>query len=148
VQEQIERDLKAAMLSGDKNKVEILKGLKSALQYEAVGLKSEDRTLNDEQIQKVLAREAKKRQETAEIYKNANETERADKELAEKEVIDKYLPEKLSEEEIAQAVSEEIKKTGAATAADMGKVIGAVRSRLGAGADGSTIARLTKEMLS
>jgi uncharacterized protein YqeY len=148
VQEQIERDLKAAMLSGDKNKVEILKGLKSALQYEAVGLKSEDRTLNDEQIQKVLAREAKKRQETAEIYKNANETERADKELAEKEVIDKYLPEKLSEEEIAQAVSEEIKKTGATTAADMGKVIGAVRSRLGAGADGSTIARLTKEMLS
>jgi len=148
MQEEIERDLKAAMLSGDKSKVEVLKGIKSALQYEAVSQRSENRSLSDEQIQKVLAREAKKRHETAELYKNANEPERADKELAEKEIIDHYLPKQLSEEEISKAVAEEIEKSGATTTADMGKVIGAVRGRLGASADGAVIARLVKEKLS
>jgi uncharacterized protein YqeY len=148
VQEQIERDLKAAMLSGDKDKVEVLKGLKSALQYEALNLKSEGRILSDEQTQKVLARESKKRQETAELYKNAGETERSDKELGEKQIIDVYLPKQLSEDEINKAVMEEIEKSGASSQTDMGRVIGAVRGRLGASADGSVIARLVKEKLS
>jgi uncharacterized protein YqeY len=148
VQEQIERDLKAAMLSGDKIKAEILRGLKSALQYEAVSLQSADRTLTDEQVQKVLAREAKKRQDTAEIYKNANEVERANKELSEKKVIGAYLPEQLSEEEIGVVVTQEIEAIGAKSQADMGKVIGAVRSKLGAAADGAVIAKLVKEKLS
>jgi uncharacterized protein YqeY len=137
MQDQINRDLKAAMLSGDKGKVEILKGIKSALQYEAVSLRSEDRTLNEEQALKILARESKKRHETAELYKNAGESERSKKELAEKEIIDAYLPKQLSEEEISRAVDEEIAKTGASAPADMG-----------ASADGSTIARLVKEKLS
>jgi uncharacterized protein YqeY len=92
VQEKLQSDLKAAMLAGDKNKVEVLKGIKSALQYEAVNIKSEDRSLSIEQTQKVLARESKKRAETAELYKNAGESGRANKELAEKEIIDAYLP--------------------------------------------------------
>jgi uncharacterized protein YqeY len=147
VQAQIDSDLKAAMLSGDKAKVEILKGLKSALQYEAVSLESNDRILNDEQTQKVLAREAKKRSDTAELYKKANETQRAEKELAEKAVIDNYLPKQVSEEEVAKVVAQEIEKLGASSQADMGKVIGAVKAKLGASADGATIARLAKEKL-
>jgi uncharacterized protein YqeY len=148
MQDQIERDLKAAMLSGDKIKTEVLRGLKSAMQYEAVSLRSEDRSLSEEQAQKVLAREAKKRQETAELYKNANEHERANKELAEKEIIDVYLPQQLPEEEVSTVVEEEIEKSGASTQADMGRVIGAVRAKLGASADGAMIARLVKENLS
>lgn len=148
MQEQIERDLKAAMLAGEKEKAEVLRGLKNALQYEAVNAKSQNRALSDETVQKVLARESKKRQEAAEIYKNANETERAQKELAEKEIIDNYLPKQLSEEEISGVVKEEITKLGASSQADMGKVIGAVRARLQAQADGATIARLVKERLS
>jgi uncharacterized protein YqeY len=148
VQEQIERDLKAAMLSGDKTKVEILRGLKSALQYEAASLQSADRILTDEQVQKVLVREAKKRADTAEIYKKAKENERADKELSEKQAIDAYLPAQLSEEEIKAAVAQEIEKSGAQSQADMGRVIGAVRSKLGAAADGAVIARLVKVKLS
>jgi uncharacterized protein YqeY len=148
VQEQLQSDLKAAMLAGDKNKVEVLKGIKSALQYEAVNIKSEDRSLSEEQIQKVLARESKKRAETAELYENAGERDRANKELAEKEIIDAYLPKQLPEEEIAKVVDVEIAKTGASSAAEMGKVIGAVRGKLGVQADGSVIARLVKEKLS
>jgi uncharacterized protein len=147
VQEQIESDLKAAMLAGDKTKAEVLKGVKSAMQYEAMNLKTQDKSLSPEQAQKVLAREAKKRQETAEIYKKAGEDERANKELAEKETIDAYLPKQLSEEEIEEAVIEEIKTSGATSQADMGKVIGAVRAKLGAAADGAVIAKVAKEKL-
>jgi uncharacterized protein YqeY len=148
MQEQIERDLKAAMLAGDKNKVEVLKGLKSALQYEAVSINSEGRILNDERVLKVLAREAKKRQDAADIYEKAAEQERAAKELAERQIIDAYLPKQLPEEEVAKAVAEEIEKSGAKSTADMGRVIGAVRGKLGASADGALIAKLVKEKLS
>jgi uncharacterized protein YqeY len=147
MQEKIESDIKAAMLSGDKAKAEILRGLKTALQYEAVSAGSQDRSLSDESVQKVLARESKKRQDTAEIYQKAGESQRAEAELAEKKIIDGYLPEQLSEEEIQQTVDEEIKNLSATSAADLGKVIGAVRQRLGAQADGATIARLVKEKL-
>lgn len=147
MQEQLERDLKAAMLSGDKVKAEILRGLKSALQYESVSLNIQDRKLNDEQTQKVLAREAKKRQDTAEIYKNAGEQQRADAELAERDVIAGYLPAQLSDEEIAKAVDEEISKIDSPTASDMGRIIGSVRAKLGVSADGAVIARLVKEKL-
>jgi uncharacterized protein YqeY len=129
VQDKIESDIKAAMIAGDKNKTEVLKGIKTAMQYEAVSQKSSDRTLSDEQIQRVLAREAKKRQDAAELYKNAGEQERADKELSEKEIIDQYLPKQLSEEEVAKAVEEEIEKSGASSVSDLGRVIAAVRLR-------------------
>jgi uncharacterized protein YqeY len=148
MQEQLERDLKAAMLAGDKFKTEVIKGIKSALQYEAVSQRSEDRSLNDEQVQKVLARESKKRQDAVELYKNAGEQERADKESAEKEIIDAYLPKQLSEDEINKTVLKEIENFGASSQADMGRVIGAVRSKLGASADGAVIAKLVKEKLS
>jgi uncharacterized protein YqeY len=147
VQEQIERDLKTALLAGDKKKVETIRGLKSALQYEAVSSGTKDRTLTDEQIQKVLARESKKRQETADIYNKANELERAQKELDEKQLIDAYLPEPLSEEEIKAAVTEEISKFDSVQPSDMGKIIGAVKGKLGAQADGAIIAKLVKQRL-
>jgi uncharacterized protein YqeY len=148
VQDQLERDLKAAMLAGDKFKTEVIKGIKSALQYEAVSQKSEDRSLGDDQVQKVMARESKKRQDAIDLYKNAGEQERAKKEQEEKEIIDAYLPKQLSEEEISKVVNEQVENTGASSPADMGRVIGAVKGKLGASADGSVIARLVKEKLS
>jgi uncharacterized protein YqeY len=145
--EQIERDIKAALLAGEKDKVEVLKGLKTAVQYEAVSqrLKSED--LNDEQIQKVMAREAKKRQDTAEIYKSAGELERADKELQERAVIAHYLPAQLDDAKVAEIVDEELAKLDSPTIKDMGRVVGLVRARTASQADGSLIARLVKEKL-
>jgi uncharacterized protein len=147
MQEEIDKDLKSALLAGDRAKVETLRGLKNALQYEAVASGSKDRSLTDEQIQRVLAREAKKRQEAADLYQQGGNQERANAELAEKQVIENYLPEQASEEEIRKTVEEEIAKLGSPTLADMGKVIGAVRGRLGASADGATIAGLVKERL-
>jgi uncharacterized protein YqeY len=147
ISEKIEADLKQALLSGDKAKVSALRNIKSALQYEAVAAGVKDEGLSEEQSQKVLAREAKKRVEAAEAYDKAGLADRAALEQAEKTVIDSYLPEQVSEAEIAKAIDEEAAKLGELNQQAMGKLIGAVRGRLGAGADGATIARLVKEKI-
>ena len=147
MQEQIDSDLKAALLSGDKQKTETLRGLKAALLNEAIATGARDSGLSDEQIQKVIAREVKKRTEAAEMYASAKETERADKENAEKVILEVYLPEQLDESNIAAEVDKQIAELGAPSLADMGKVIGAVKAKLGSAADGSVIARLTKDKL-
>ena len=146
--EKIESDLKSALLAGDKAKVETLRGLKSAILNEIIALGAKDTGLNDEQTQKVLARESKKRAEAAELYKKGGSDDRAQAELAEKDVIDGYLPQQLDEGQITAAVDEEIAKLEAPAMSDMGKIIGAVKAKLGAGADGATIARIVKERLS
>ncbi len=145
--EKIERDLKTAMLAGDKTKVETLRGLKSAILNEAIAAGAKEVGLTDEQIQKVLARESKKRAEAAQLYKQGGNTQRANAELAEKAIIDSYLPQQIDGDTIAAAVDEEIAKLASPQLSDMGKIIGAVKVRLGAGADGGTIARIVKEKL-
>jgi uncharacterized protein YqeY len=147
VQEQIDKDLKQALLSGDKAKTETLRGLKSALLNEAIAQNARDSGLSDEQIQKILSKESKKRQEAADLYKQGGSAERASAELAEKAIIDAYLPEQMAEAEVAQIVDEEIAQAGNPTMQDMGKIIGAVRGRVGGQADGGLIAKLIKEKL-
>jgi len=147
IAKQIDADIKSAMLGGDKLKAETLRGLKTAMQYEAVAQGIQDRILNDDQAQKVLAKESKKRADAIELYDKAGETERANKEKTEKELIDGYLPEQASAEEVAKAVDEQIAKLDAPTPADMGKIIGAVRGQLGPASDGALIAKLVKEKL-
>ncbi len=147
MQDKIEQDLKQALLGGDKAKAETLRGLKSAILNEAISAGAKDTGLTDEQIQKVLARESKKRQEAADLYQQGGAADRAGTELAEKAIIDAYLPEQLGEAEVAKIVDEEIAKLPGATAQNMGQVIGAVRGRIGAQADGAMIARLVKERL-
>ena len=148
MQEQIEKDLKSALLAGDKTKSETLKSLKNALQYEAVAQRTKLEDLGDEQMQKVFAREAKKRQEAADLYEQGGNSQRAATELAEKAVIDAYLPEQIGEDKIGETVDQEVAKLENPTMADMGKIIGAVKNQLGTSADGATIAKMVKERLS
>lgn len=148
MQEQIEKDLKRALLSGDKAKAETLRTVKSALLNEAISQGARQTGLSDEQVQKILARESKKRQEAADLYQKGGAAERASAELAEKTIIDAYLPEQMSEEEVSKIVDEEIAKAGEVGPKDMGRIIGAVRARTGSWADGALIAGLVKEKLS
>lgn len=145
--DKIESDLKAALLARDKQKVDVLKGIKTAVQYDAVakGLKIQD--LSDEQIQTVLGREAKKRQDAIDIYTSAGEDDRAAAESQEMSLIAQYLPPKLSPEEVESILHQEIAKLDSPSIKDLGRLIGAVKSRAGAGADGSEIARLAKQLL-
>jgi|SRR3989344_1604132 len=147
IEKQIDADLKTAMLAGDKDKAETLRGLKSALHNAAIAAGAQASGLSEEQVQKILASEAKKRTEAAELYQKAGESDRANKEAAEKMAIEAYLPAQMSEEELSVLVDKHITALNASGMADIGKVIGAVKAEAGAAADGATIARLVKEKL-
>lgn len=149
IKQQLDQDLKTAMLGGDKARTEVLRGLKSAILYAEVANGSrESGGLDDTAVQTILAKESKKRQESADLYVQGGSQDKADKELSEKAVIDGYLPEQLGEAELRQIIDAVIVETGAAGPQQMGQVIGAVKSRAGAAADGALIARLVKESLS
>lgn len=147
MQPQIDSDLKAALLAGDKTKAETLRNVKSALLNEAISQGARETGLSDEQVQKILAKESKKRQEAADLYKQGGADDRASAELAEKAIIDAYLPEQMSEEQVTKIVDEEITKAGSPSLQDMGRIIGAVRGRTAGQADGALIAKLVKDKL-
>jgi len=125
----------------------VLRDFKAAVLNEEVAQKKREEGLSDAEIEKVLIREVKKRAESAAIYDGAERSELAQQERAESKVLEAYLPEQVSEADIKAAVDEAVVATGATSAAQMGQVIGAVKSQLGNSADGGTIARLVKEAL-
>jgi uncharacterized protein len=148
LRQQLDDDVKAAMLGGDSLRTETVRGLKSVVLYADVAAKSRDTGgIPDDEIVTLFAREAKKRQESADLYVQGGSQERADKELAEKAIIETYLPKQLSEAELIQLIDTAISDSGAEGMQAMGKVIGAVKAQVGNSADGSVIARLVKERL-
>lgn len=148
LKQQLDDDLKQAMLAGDKTLVTTLRGLKSAILNVEIEKGNRDQGLSDDEITNVFTKEAKKRQESADLYQQGGNQEKADAELAEKVVIEKYLPAQVSEDEIIAAVDTIIADTGASGMQAMGQVIGAVKQQFGASADGAVVARIVKERLS
>jgi uncharacterized protein YqeY len=144
---QIDADLKAALLGGDRFVAEVLRGLKSEILNEEVKQGKRDEGLDDETIEKLIVREVKKRQDSATQYEAAGRSELVEAEKAESKVIEAYLPEQLSEDDIKKAIAETITSMDVTDMSGMGQVIGAVKSKLGSAADGGTIARLVKEAL-
>lgn len=147
LEQRLEQDIKDALLSGDKTRATTLRGLKAVLLNVKVAEGKRESGLNDEEVQTVLAKESKKRQESADLYVQGGNQSRADAELAEKAVIDTYLPAQLSEADIAKLADTVIAQTGAAGPQAMGQVIGQVKAKAGAAADGAVIARIVKEKL-
>jgi len=145
---QLDNDLKAALLGGDRFVAEVLRGLKAVILNEEVSQGKRDEGLDDETIEKLIAREVKKRQDSATQYEAAGRPELVEAEKAESKVLEAYLPEQLSEADIQTAITEAIATLGVSGPAAMGQVIGAVKGKLGNAADGATVARLVKEALS
>lgn len=147
IKQQIDQDLKAAMLSGDKTLVTTLRGLKSAMLYVEVAAGKRDEGLDDATVIDLLSKEAKKRQESADLYQKGGNAEKAEAELVEKQVIERYLPAQLSDEELGKLVDDAIAEVGAAGPQAMGQVIGKVKQASKGQADGARIASLVKERL-
>lgn len=147
LEQQIDQDLKSALLGGDKLKVETLRGLKSVLLYAKVAAGSRDQAMDDAAVQQLFAKEVKKRQESIELYDRGGNADMAAKERAEKEIIEGYLPEQLSEEKINELIEVVVNEVGATDMSAMGKVIAGVKDKSQGAADGAVIARLVKERL-
>lgn len=146
LKQQIDADLKTAMLAGDKILTMTLRGLKSAILDAEIAKRVRDTGLSDEEVITLLQKEAKKRQESAVMYIQGNSQERADAELKEKEVITKYLPDQMDEAEIGSLVDQAIIDIGK-DQANMGRIIGQVKQTSKGAADGAIIARIVKEKL-
>ncbi len=145
VKADIEKDLKVAMLAGDKRLVEVLRGLKSAILYKEVADGKRDEGLDEPTILAVLKKEQKSRRDAIAIYEQAGEQARADEEAYQIDVISKYLPEEMSEAAVAEIVSKIISNLGLekVEAKDMGRIIGEVK-RAAPNADGALIAQVIK----
>jgi len=147
LKKQIEQDLKTALLAGDKERVLTLRSIKSAILYVEVAKGAREDGLPEEEMMIILSKEAKKRQESADLYKQGGSEDRAAKELAEKAIIEGYLPKQLSDDELLSIVDEAMSQVGASGMQAMGQVIGVVKQKAGAAADGARIAKLVKERL-
>ncbi len=148
IKQKLQDDVKAAMLAGDSLRLETLRGLKSVILYAEVAAGKREEGLTDDEILALFSKEAKKRQESAELYVQGGAQEKADKELAEKAIIEVYLPAQLSEVELMAVIDAVLNEVKPAGLQQMGQVIGQVKSKVGNTANGSLIAKLVKEKLS
>jgi uncharacterized protein len=145
--EQIQTDTKAALLGGNRFVADVLRGLKAAILNEEVAQGKRDEGLSDEEIEKIIAREVKKRRESITLYEQNDRPELAEDEKREVEVLEKYLPQQLTEDEVQALVKETIASVGASGPQAMGQVIGAVKAKAGNTADGAMVAKIVKEQL-
>lgn len=146
ITDQINGDIKQAMLAKDKKKLEALRAIKSALMLLATD-KGSDGAVTDEASIGAMQKLVKQRNDAATIYKEQGREEMAAEEEYQASVIKEYLPAMLSEEEVRSEVVAAITQVGASGAADMGKVMGPVMGKLKGRADGKLISQLVKEEL-
>lgn len=144
--EQLNSDMKLMMKNREKDKLVVIRMVKASLQNEAIKLKKDSLT-GDEELT-VLSREIKQRKDSLHEFSKANRLDLVDKVQKEIDILDVYLPEQLSEEELQTIVKETIAETGASSKADMGKVMSAIMPKVKGKADGAVINRFVSEQLS
>lgn len=144
--DKINDDIKHAMLNKEpKDKLEALRAIKAAFllaKTEKAGVE-----LTEDAELKIITKLVKQRRESAEIYKEQNRPELAEKELIEVAVMEAYLPAQMSVEDIEAVVKAAIEKTGAKAPSDMGKVMGIASKELAGKAEGKTISEIVKRLL-
>ena len=147
LKQRINDEMKAALLGGNRFVGETLRNLKAAILNEEVATGRRDEGLADDEIEKVIAREVKKRTESAKIYRDNNRDDLADPEEKEIDILSVYLPQQMGEAELQALVSAKVKELGATGPQMMGRVIGAVKQQAGNTADGALIAAMVKQAL-
>ncbi len=143
IEEQINADIKAAMLAKDAKKLEAIRAIKSVI----ILLKTSPEGLTDDSLNKALQKEVKKRKESADIYKGQGRADMEADELFQATIIEAYLPKQMSEDEIRAALKDILAAVGANGPADMGKATGAASKALAGKADNRVVSTLVKEML-
>jgi uncharacterized protein YqeY len=144
-EEKINEEMKLAMKSGDKLRLQTLRSVRSAIiEFNKSGSETE---MSEEIATDILMKQAKKRKDAIEMFKQGNRQDLVDKETAELEIINEFLPKQMSEEEITVAVKKIIADTGASSMKDMGKVMGLTMKELKGKADGNLVKDIVKKEL-
>jgi len=144
LRQRLDEDLKQAMRSGETLRRDTLRFLRSSIHNEEI---AQGKELDDQGIQDVIAREAKRRRESIEAYRAGKREDLVAKEEAELGVLLEYLPQQLSREEIAELARQVAQEVGARTPADKGKVMKALMPQVKGRADGSLVSAVVDELL-
>ena len=147
LQQRIDADIKAAMLARDKDRLNVLRAIKSALLMELTKEGGEHAVSEDAAL-KILQKLHKQRTEAASIYHEQGRADLAAEDDAQAKIIEAYLPARISEEEMNAIVKQTLADTGATTMADMGRAMKAVNEKIAGKADGSAVAAAVKKVLS
>ena len=143
--EQINQDIKAAMLAREKDKLDALRAVKAALLLE--GTKDGSGEVSDEVGLTIIQKLVKQRKDSSSIFKEQGREDLAKDEDYQIGVLNTYLPEQMGEDEVRKVVQDTIAQVGASGPQDMGKVMGPVMGKLKGKADGKLISTLVKEAL-
>lgn len=146
LKQKIDADIKSAMLAKKKEELTALRAIKSAILL-AETEKGASEELDEASELKLLAKQAKQRKDSADIYEKEGRKDLMEKELQELEIINRYLPKQLSEEEIKEELKKIIAEVGASGPQDMGKVMGKATKEMSGKADGKKISELVKSLL-
>jgi hypothetical protein len=144
--EQLNSDIKKAMLAKEKVRLAALRAIKSAFMLESTKEGSSGK-LSNEIAQKIIAKLHKQRMDAYSIYVEQNRPDLSKEEFAQAKVLEEYLPEQMSEEELRATLQELITEMGASSLADLGKVMGKAMGLLKAKADGALISKTVKDLL-
>ncbi|MBH0160050.1 MULTISPECIES: GatB/YqeY domain-containing protein [Fictibacillus] len=142
---ELNQDMKQAMKDKNKQKLSVIRMLKASLQNEAI---KQGRELNEEEELTVLVREMKQRKDSLQEFEKAGRDDLVAGLQDEIAVLTPYLPKQLTEEELHEIVAQTISEIGAASKADMGKVMGALMPKVKGKADGGLVNRIVQQQLS
>ena len=146
---QIEEKLNQALKAKDKNTYPTLRLVVSAIKdAEIAGRTKGQKEISDNDITTILKKMIKQRNESCEVYKKAGRNELLENETKEIEVINAFLPKQLSEDETKKICADVVKSVGASSMKDMGKVMGALKSKHSETLDFSKVSSIIKELLS
>ncbi len=145
MKQQLTDDMKAAMKAGEKHKLGVIRLINAAIKQKEVDERVE---LDDTAVIAVLDKMVKQRKDSVTQFVAAGREDLAEIERAEIVVIEAYLPAKMGEAEIVAAIQAAIAETGATGAADMGKLMGALKPKLAGQADMGLVSKLVKQQLS
>ncbi|HEX9614134.1 MAG TPA: GatB/YqeY domain-containing protein [Bacteroidota bacterium] len=143
--EQVAEDLKAALKSGEKTRLETLRTLRA--QFLELGKRGLDKPVTADDELAVLMTAIKKRKEAIDLYQQAGRKDLVDKESEELRIIQAYLPSQLSREEAAAEIQKIIQQTGASSPKEFGKVMGVAMKELKGKIDGKTVQEIVKQKL-
>ena len=146
LKDRLQADLTTSMKARDELRTATLRMVLTAIGNEEVAGKAA-RQLSDDEVLKVIAREAKKRREAADAFTSGGRADRADRELAEGAVLDSYLPAQLSDDELAELVRAAVAEAGASGPQAMGTVMKLVGPRVAGRAEGGRVAAAVKAVL-
>lgn len=142
--EQLNQDMKTAMKNKEKQKLSVIRMVKSSLQNEQIKIGHE---LSQDDALTILNRELKQRKDSLNEFEKANRDDLVSNLRDEIAILEQYMPEQLSEDELLDIVKATITEVGATSKADMGKVMGAIMPKVKGKADGSLVNRFVLQQL-